>query len=72
MKKLNRATWVCPTCTEREAEQERRRTEPKGLGKEVEYVLDGEVSKKTIRILQWNADSLLSKKDEFIFATDRN
>ena len=25
----------------------------------------GDVSKRAVRILQWNVDSLLSKKDEF-------
>ena len=57
---------MCPTCTQKEAEQERRKTEQKCEGTKVEYITqDGIPTLTPIRILQWNADSLLSNNDEF-------
>ena len=58
--RVDETTWVCPTCTEEEAEKEK-----KGTGTEVEYVMSTNNNKGPIKVLQWNADSLLSKKEEF-------
>ena len=62
---MDETTWVCPTCTEVEAEKEKRKLAPKGTGTEVEYVMSANNNKGPIRVLQWNADSLRSKKEEF-------
>ena len=65
LKRLNQDQWQCPTCTDREAEQEKRKTLVRGEGSEVEYVTNENNNKRPIRILQWNADSILTKREEF-------
>ena len=46
-------------------EEEKRKTTTKGESKEFEYVTLGNNNNEPIRVLQWNADSILSKKEEF-------
>ena len=65
LKKLDRDRWECVTCTELEAEKEKRENTPRINTKEIEYITKGELNKSVIRVLQWNADSFLSKKEEF-------
>ena len=67
-KKLDREKWICITCTEIEEEQGKRRTgrrSDEGETREMEYITSGKTSKTALRVLQWNADSIMSKKDEF-------
>ena len=57
--------WVCPTCTDVEAEREDRRNREENPLEEIEIVSGGTTNKEKMRILQWNADSFAAKKDEF-------
>ena len=65
IKKMNRATWECTSCVEREAEKERNKTQQRNATKEVEYVMGKQLNNSVVKLLQWNADSFLSKKEEF-------
>ena len=61
---LDRGKWVCLRCTEEEAERESRKHASGNGEEEIEYVTKNDVAKRDIRILQWNADALLAKKEE--------
>ena len=57
--------WVCPTCTDEEAEREARRNREENPLEEIEIISGGKTNKEKMRILQWNADSFAAKKEEF-------
>ena len=64
VKKLDRAVWRCRGCIQSEAERETTKNYVEE-GDEVEYVMRAELGKKgPIKILQWNADSISTKKEE--------
>ena len=58
--KLDESRWVCPICIEKEAEQTRQEV---GEERESEY-RQTKAKERTIKILQLNIDSFLSKFDE--------
>jgi len=64
IKKLDRTTWRCRGCIQAEAERETRRSYVEDRA-EVEYVMKKDLSKEeSIKILQWNADTISTKKEE--------
>ena len=66
MRTLNRSIWQCRGCIEAETERENRRNRTDHDGEEVEYVMqDGKnMEERELRILQWNADTLSTRKEE--------
>jgi hypothetical protein len=66
MRTLDRSIWRCWGCIEAEVEREKRRNRTQHDGEEVEYVMqDGKnMEERSLRILQWNADTLSTKKEE--------
>ena len=66
IQRLDRTVWKCKGCMQAEEERNKRKNANNVEEEEVEYIMKGEANKNTsIRILQWNADSFLSKKEEF-------
>ena len=58
-------TWLCPTCTDIEAQREERRATDHNTGEDIEFVVKDYANNEDIKILQWNADSFAAKKEEF-------
>ena len=64
-KTLDLSSWICPGCNQKEAERQARINAPRVEVNRVEYVLKGKLNKSVMRVLQWNADSFSTKKEEF-------
>ena len=65
-------SWICPRCTDVEAEREARKNRADEPQQDVEFVVGGELDKEQVRVLQWNADSFATKKDEFKQVIQKN
>ena len=65
-KTLDKATWVCPKCMDIEEEEESVGTTANPEGTTLEYVMrkGNKEGKTTVKLLQWNACSLSTKKEE--------
>ena len=64
--------WVCPRCTDVEAEREARKNREDNPEQEIEFVVGGKLDMEQVRVLQWNADSFAAKKDEFKQVIQKN
>ena len=64
--------WVCPRCTDVEAEREARKNREDNPEQEIEFVVGGKLEMEQVRVLQWNADSFAAKKDEFKQVIQKN
>ena len=62
---MDTSKWFCPTCTEEEAERTARQNRGDNPVEEIEIISGGKTEKSQLRILQWNADSIAAKKEEF-------
>jgi hypothetical protein len=67
IKKTDRSRWRCRGCLEAEAKKERRKHLIQGEYENIEYVMKEGVSAREtpFKVLQWNADSFLTKTEEF-------
>ena len=66
-KRINRESWRCRGCIQREEENEMRRTNTQHESVRVEYLnkrMAKDRSIKPIKVLQWNADSIRTKREE--------
>ena len=60
---LQRQNWVCPNCTEDEIQEENNNETPTQPGEDTQYKQTA-TKETTLKILQLNIDSILSKTEE--------
>ena len=57
--------WKCPRCIDVEKERLKRNNRKDNPDSSVQFVSSGTTTRDDIKVLQWNADSFASKRDEF-------